>query len=117
MTQPKTTDFAYLIDAYRPMSECTVPINLNAFQYGTGCFEGIRGYWDGSKINILFLREHLERLQGNARLLLMESPLVADMEEIATELVRRNGYTQNIYFRPMVFKNGLGLSVHVAHPT
>ena len=109
MTQPNPTDLAYLIDDYRPMQECTVPINLNAFQYGTGCFEGIRGYWDGSKINILFMCEHFARLQGNARMLLMESPSVGKMEEIATELVRRNGYQQNIYFRPMVFKNGIEL--------
>ena len=109
MTQPKPTDIAYLLDGYRQMQDCAVPINLHAFQYGTGCFEGIRGYWDGSKINILFLREHFERLHGNARLLLMESPSVDEMCDIAIELVKRNAYQQNIYFRPMVYKNGLEL--------
>ena len=55
------------------------------------------------------MREHFKRLQGNARLLLMESPSVDKMSEIAIELVKRNAYTQNIYFRPMVFNNGLEL--------
>lgn len=109
MAHANPADIAYLRDAFKPLAECVVPINLHALQYGTGCFEGIRGYWDGSRINILFMREHFARLHGNARMLLMESPSVERMEEIAVELVRRNACAQNIYFRPMVFKDGIEL--------
>ncbi|TVR45492.1 MAG: branched-chain amino acid transaminase [Planctomycetota bacterium] len=109
MASADPSTIAYLRDSYRPLAECQVPINLHAFQYGTGCFEGIRGYWDGERINVLFMREHFERLAGNARLLHMHSPSVEDMCEIAQELVRQNRCQQNIYFRPMVFKDGLEL--------
>jgi branched-chain amino acid aminotransferase len=105
-----TTDpIAFFNGDWRPLSQCAVPINTHAFQYGTGCFEGIRGYWDGQRINLLFLREHFQRLARNARLLLMGAPDVDTMCAIAVELARRNAATQNIYLRPMVYKKGTGL--------
>lgn len=100
---------AYHDGAWKPLPECQVPINLHALQYGTGCFEGIRGYWDGSRINLLFLREHFARLHRNAKLLMMSSPTVDEMIAIAIEVVRRNAPTQNVYLRPVVYKKGTGL--------
>lgn len=102
---------AYHDGDYRPIEECVVPINLHALQYGTGCFEGIRGYWnaDAEKLNLLLLREHFERLHDNARMLLMKSPSVDVMCEIAEELVRQNAPRGNIYLRPVVFKNSIAL--------
>ena len=109
-TQPTLTNaIAYHDGAWKPLPECTVPINLHALQYGTGCFEGIRGYWDGNRVNLLFLTEHFTRLHRNARMLTMTSPSVDEMCAIAIEVVKRNAPTQNIYLRPMVYKNGLGL--------
>ena len=95
--------------SWLPLSQCAVPINTHAFQYGTGCFEGIRGYWDGTRINLLFLREHCQRLVGNARLLLMQAPSVDAMCATAVEVVQRNAPTANVYLRPMVYKKGTGL--------
>ncbi len=108
-TEPENTTQAYLNGSWKPLSECQVPVNTHALQYGTGCFEGIRGYWDGATINLLFLREHFERLSRNASLLLMGCPAVAEMCEIAIQTVRRNAPRQNIYLRPMVYKRGTGL--------
>ncbi len=108
-TQPVNNTFAYLDGGWRPLTECTVPVNTHALQYGTGCFEGIRGYWSGDRINILFLREHFQRLAGNAALLMMKSPTVDEMCTIATRLVRQNEPKHNIYIRPMVYKKGLTL--------
>ncbi|MFW5750845.1 MAG: branched-chain amino acid transaminase [Planctomycetota bacterium] len=95
---------AYLNGSWKQLSACTVPINTHALQYGTGCFEGIRGYWDGQRVNLLFLREHFERLHGNAAMLLMRSPPVDEMCAIARRLVRENAARGNVYIRPMVFK-------------
>ena len=94
---------------WKPLTECVVPINTHALQYGTGCFEGVRGYWDGKRINLLFLAEHFDRLARNARMLLMTPPTVAEMVAIAKELVTRNQPTGNIYLRPMAYKKGTGL--------
>jgi branched-chain amino acid aminotransferase len=109
--RPDNDSLAYLDGQYRPLKDCLVPINLHALQYGTGCFEGIRGYWDAAagRLNILFLREHVQRLERNARMLLMQSPSVERLCEICTEIVRRNGPRRNIYLRPMVYKDSLDL--------
>jgi len=109
-TQPAAnTSIAYHDGAWKPLPECVVPINTHALQYGTGVFEGIRGYWDGKRINLLFLREHFERLVRNARMTLMTSPTVDELCANAVDLVRRNAPTQNIYLRPVVYKKGTNL--------
>ena len=100
---------AYLDGRWKPLDECTVPINTHALQYGTGCFEGIRGYWDGRRINLLFLREHFQRLHRNARMLMMHPPGVDEMIAIAVDCVRRNAPTGNVYLRPACFKSGTSL--------
>lgn len=109
MTQPAHSFIAFHAGEWRPTDQCTVPINTHALQYGTGCFEGIRGYWNGSRINLLFLREHFQRLARSAHALLMQSPAVDEMCRIAIEVVKRNRPAQNVYLRPMVYKNGTGL--------
>lgn len=99
---------AYHRGEIRPLRECSVPIDLHAFQYGTGCFEGIRGYWDDRRevVNLLFLEDHCQRLERNARMLLMDPPAAAEMARIATDLVRANAPRNNIYLRPVVYKDG-----------
>ncbi len=109
MNQPAPAFIAYHDGAWKPLPECQVPINTHALQYGTGCFEGIRGYWDGSRVNLLFLREHFQRLSRSAATLLMQAPSVDEMCAIACEVVKRNRPTQNIYLRPAVYKKGTGL--------
>ena len=106
---PVNNSLAYLNGDWKPLTECVVPVNTHALQYGTGCFEGIRGYWDGKRINLLFLREHYDRLHRNARMLLMQAPSIEQMMAIATDIVSRNRPTANIYLRPMVYKKGTGL--------
>ena len=103
---PPSNSLAYLNGDWQPLTQTVVPVNTHALQYGTGCFEGIRGYWDGKRINLLFLAEHLDRLHRNAKLLLMQAPTPAQMSAIACEIVARNRPTANIYLRPMVFKKG-----------
>lgn len=108
-TPPVNNSLAYLNGAWKPLTECTVPINTHALQYGTGVFEGIRGYWDGTRINLLLLDEHFRRLHANATMTLMQSPGVAAMTAIAHECVVRNAPTQNVYLRPVVYKKGTTL--------
>lgn len=106
---PVNNSVAYLNGDWKPLTECVVPVNTHALQYGTGCFEGIRGYWDGSRLNLLFLTEHFDRLHRNAKMLLMAPPSVAEMAAIAKETVARNKPTANVYLRPVVYKKGTSL--------
>jgi len=89
----------------------------HGFNYGTGVFEGIRGYWNEEKkqIYILKLREHYERLHKSANLALKAEIKFSldELEKITVELARKNEYKQDIYFRPIYYKSqekvGLGL--------
>ena len=106
---PANNTQAYLNGEWRPLTECVVPINTHALQYGTGVFEGIRGYWSGSRLNLLLLKPHFQRLHRNAALCLMQAPTVDEMVAIASQCVARNRPTHNVYLRPMVFKKGTSL--------
>jgi len=101
---------AYHEGGWKPLRDCRVRIDTHALQYGTAVFEGIRGYWDGERVNILFLREHNERLRQNAKLLLMQPPVLDELCDIMIELVRRNQMRQNCYLRPMCYLSSDHLS-------
>jgi branched-chain amino acid aminotransferase len=116
VTVSQPAPIAYHDGDYAPIASCTVRIDTHALQYGTGCFEGIRGYWSGQHINLLFLEEHCQRLFKNARLLRMQAPPVAEMVEICRQVVIRSELQTNCYLRPMVYKSSFELSPDMVHP-
>ena len=90
------------------MEEAKVGIDTHALHYGTGVFEGIRGNWNAEKetLFVFRLREHYERLTQGCRLLMMDIPYsVDDLCDITIELIRRCGYKQDIYIRPLAYKS------------
>jgi branched-chain amino acid aminotransferase len=107
----------FLNGEFIPADQARVGIMSHAFSYGTGCFEGIRGYWNAQAgENYLFrLREHFERLHRSARILSVTLPYSVDrLMEIAVELVRRNDFRENCYLRPCAFKadETIGVKLH-----
>ena len=109
-------DWAYFEGDYVPISKANVSIRTHALNYGTGCFEGIRGYWneEHGQIYLFRVREHFERLHRSARALRMSLKLSLDeLVEIAVNVVARNGFETDVYVRPVVYKSGaiIGLSM------
>jgi branched-chain amino acid aminotransferase len=97
--------------------DAKVGLLTHGLQYGTGCFEGIRGYWDADdrELQLVLLRDHYERLQISAKILLMKLPHTVDeMADITIELCRRNHYEADVYIRPFVFKSAedIGVRLH-----
>ncbi len=104
---------AYHAGEYKKLSECNVNIMTHALQYGTMVFGGVRGYHDpdGNNVYVFRLDEHVQRLMRSAHIMQMKSPLSGEeMKNVILELVRRNEYRTNVYFRPFVFKSALQLS-------
>ncbi|MFQ3582037.1 MAG: branched-chain amino acid transaminase [Chloracidobacterium sp.] len=100
-------EIAFFEGSFVPLAEANINVMTHAFNYGTAVFEGIRGYWseDDQEIYLFRPREHFVRLIQNASLLKMKLPYDADMLcELATEMVRRNGYREDVYIRPLVYK-------------
>lgn len=93
-----------------------VPIATHAFNYGTGCFEGIRAYWNSNReqLYVIHLRKHAERLLRSARILHLEPDpalSVERVESIILELLVRNGYREDVYIRPILYKSGTTIKV------
>lgn len=102
---------------YRRYGDARVGLLTHGLNYGTGCFEGIRGYWqaDERELFLLQLREHYERLHNSARVLLMKLPYTVDeLAAITIELCARNGYEENVYIRPLIYKSAEDVGVRLA---
>jgi branched-chain amino acid aminotransferase len=107
----------FLNGAYIPADQARVGVMTHALSYGTGVFEGIRGYWSERREEVFLFRarEHFERLHRSCRITHMRLPYSVDaLIEIAVELVRRNGYRENVYLRPFAYKADelIGVKLH-----
>lgn len=91
-----------------PDEQAFVSVRTHALQYGTGCFEGIRAYYN-EKENALFafrLEDHYKRLMLSGRVLCMNIPYnVSDLCKITVELLEKNFSKEDIYIRPFLFKS------------
>jgi len=97
--------------------EAKVGLLTHGLQYGTGCFEGIRGYWHDAEreLFLLLLREHYDRLRISAKILMMELPHSTDeLIEITVDLCTRNRFETDVYLRPCIFKSAedIGVRLH-----
>lgn len=100
-----------------PIERGMISVRTHGFAYGTGCFEGIRGYWNESEqqVYLFRLREHYERLMRSCAILQISLPYTVDqLIDISTELVQRNGQRQDVYLRPVAYKadQTIGVRLH-----
>jgi len=111
------TKYAFFQGQIVPIENAKVSIMTHAFNYGTGCFEGIRGYWNEQEeqLYVFRLKEHFERMHRSARILHIRIPYTADeLGEITLELLRGEGYRQDCYVRPLAYKADevIGVRLH-----
>jgi len=109
-------EWAFFEGKFVPVDEARVSVKTHALNYGTGCFEGIRGYWNSEHSEMYMFRapEHFERLHRSANMLRMSLRYtVAELTEFAANLIRLNEYRTDTYVRPVVYKSGaiVGLSM------
>lgn len=114
MTLPK---YAFFEGKLVPYEEAKVGVLTHAFNYGTGAFGGMRGYWNTDQRQLYVFRplDHFKRLLNSAKLICAEidySP--DDLVEIALELLRLEGYEEDCYIRPLIYKadEKIGVRLH-----
>lgn len=103
----------YHRDRFVPDAEATVSIRAKAFNYGLGCFGGIRAYWDEKQQELFVFRldDHVARLVESARILGLEPPVAPDeVARIVCEVLRRNDARCDHYVRPLFFVDSDELS-------
>jgi branched-chain amino acid aminotransferase len=112
-----SSTIVYAGGAFKRYDEAKVGLMTHGLQYGTGCFEGIRGYWldDEDDMLLILLRDHFDRLATSAKILTMALPKSTDeLIDITLELCLRNDFKTNIYLRPFVYKaaEDVGVRLH-----
>jgi branched-chain amino acid aminotransferase len=108
---------AFFHEKYVPLAEANINIMTHAFNYGTGCFEGIRGYWNVEQRQVFLfrLREHYQRLITSGRILGIACKYSVDeLCAITLELARRNEHREDCYIRPLLYKGStvVGVRMH-----
>lgn len=98
-------------------ADTKVGLLTHGLQYGTGCFEGVRGFWNAheEELYLLELAAHYDRLGQSARILLMQLPHTsAELCDITVELCARNGFRSDVYVRPFAYKanEDIGVRLH-----
>src|SRR5580658_3000186 len=97
----------YFDGQYVPLREARIGILTHALHYGTGVFEGIRGYWDDAEHQLFLMRprEHFERWKQNCGILRIHVPPSADeLCAITLSLMQRNAFRTDVYVRPLAWK-------------
>jgi branched-chain amino acid aminotransferase len=97
--------------------EAKIGLMTHALHYGTGCFEGVRGFWSArdEELYLFQLEDHYERIHASAKILMMKVPkTVPELIEITTELCARNNFRGDVYIRPLMYKSNeeIGVRLH-----
>jgi branched-chain amino acid aminotransferase len=108
---------AYFQGKIVPYSEAKVGVLTHAFNYGTAAFAGIRAYWNGDANQLFIFRplDHFRRFLNSAKLLCMELEQTPEsLTQITIELLRKDGYQEDIYIRPLAYKADevIGVKLH-----
>ena len=109
--------FAFFEGQFVPIEDAKISIMTHALNYGTGCFEGIRAYWneEEEQLFIFRLKEHFERMHRSCRILRIElAYTVEELCDLTVELLRKEGYRQDVYVRPLAYKADeiIGVRLH-----
>lgn len=111
---PNPDIIVWFNNKFVPLAEANVNILTHALNYGTGVFEGIRGYFEEKQQDLFLVRpvEHYDRWKRNAGILRIGIPPGAnELAELTAELCRRNRFRRHVYVRPLAYKSSARIGV------
>jgi len=114
-TEDYSDVIVYFNNQYVPLRDAHVNILTHALHYGTGVFDGIRGYWDERQEQLFLVRpmEHFRRWKANSGILRIGiAPDASELCGIVVELIRRNHFQSHIYVRPLAYKCAARIGVN-----
>jgi branched-chain amino acid aminotransferase len=95
-------------------SNAKIPVTTHAIHYGTSIFEGIRAYWNGEKLNIFRLDEHVTRFRNSGKF--YDITLRFSNKQIKNAIInlcKKNKIKTSCYIRPFYFVGQYGINLHV----
>ncbi len=108
---------AYFQGKIVPYSEAKVGVLTHALNYGTAAFGGVRAYWNEDEKQLYIFRapDHYKRFLNSAKLLCMDLDHTPEsLTQLTVDLLRVDGYQQDIYIRPLAYKcdEVIGVKLH-----
>ncbi|WP_241657240.1 branched-chain amino acid transaminase [Halobacillus salinus] len=97
----------------------SVSVKNKGLNYGLGCIDGIRAFWneDKNQLYIFRLEDHFERFHRSGKALSIQIPYSVDqLSYITKQLLLMNRTTQDVYIRPICFKGGNTLRPELQDP-
>jgi branched-chain amino acid aminotransferase len=104
--QVRHPQWAFFKGEFVPIEDAKLSIMTQVVNYGIGAFGGIRGYWNEQKEQLFVFRieDHYRRFLNSGRLFNAQLPYsVQDLKGFTLELLRREGYRQDAYIRPLIY--------------
>ncbi|MFQ3544075.1 branched-chain-amino-acid transaminase [Halobacillus rhizosphaerae] len=95
------------IDKFIDERTLTVSVKNKGLNYGLGCFEGIRGFWNDRKKQLYLFRleDHLNRFHQSGKSIFIPVPYsVQELSNIIRRLLLLNETKSDVYIRPICFK-------------
>lgn len=110
-------NYAFFEGHIVPFADAKISVMTHAFNYGTGVFGGLRGYWNDEQEQLYLFRpaDHFERFIQSASLMRIHLPhAVEELVNILTELLQTEGFRENVYIRPLAYKSSemIGVRLH-----
>ncbi len=111
------TPTAFFQGEFVPLEQAKVGVMTHAFNYGTAVFEGVRGNWNSEdeQLYLFKVREHVQRIRQSATIMRLSIRFSDDeLVEIIHKAAEMNGYREDVYIRPLVYKSSevVGVRMH-----
>ena len=99
-------------------SNAKIPVTTHAIHYGTSIFEGIRAYWNGERLNIFRLDEHVNRFRNSGKFYDITLKFSdKEIKDAVINLCKKNKIRTSCYIRPFYFVGQYGINLHVTKNT
>ena len=98
--------WAYFQNKFVPITDAHVSIMSQVVNYGIGAFGGVRAYWNADRQQLYVFRidDHIRRFLNSCKLFNTQlSHSAEDLNQIILDLLRREGYREDAYVRPLVY--------------
>lgn len=108
--------YAFLSGRLVKLEDAKISVMTHAFNYGTGVFEGLRGYYNPEREQLYVFRprDHFQRMEQNCKILKIKLPASVDgLCAMTIELLRANRCREDIYIRPIAFKSARRIGVRI----
>lgn len=105
MAATGTPQWAWMNGAFIPFEECRLHVRTQAVALAASVFEGVRAYWnpEQGQLYTFELDRHVARLRESMKIMRMRTVIPADFAETCLELLRRNGFREDVHYMPTAY--------------